>query len=74
MPLISIFAPCPVLSKLPAFKKTGDPSHAQDRQQQRDAFIRAVTKMWDHPHLCLAADDWLRAKIEKEHATEGVQS
>lgn len=74
MPVLSTFAQCPVLSKLPVLKKTGDPSHDQDRQQQRDAFVRAVTKMWEHPHLCLAADDWLRAKIEKEQATEGVQS
>ena len=74
MPVISTIAQCPILSKLPVLKKTGDPSHDQDRQQQRDAFVRSVTKMWDHPHLCLACDDWLRAKIEKEQATEGVQS
>ena len=74
MPVLSTFAQCPVLAKLHVLKKTGDPSHDQDRQQQRDAFVMAVTKMWEHPHLCLAADDWLRAKIEKEQATEGVQS
>ena len=65
---------CPLVKHLPALKKTGDTVLDQDREQQRDAFLRVIVKLWDNPSHSLPCDDWLRGRLDRDLAADGIQS
>ena len=64
---------CPLISKLPALKKTGDADADQTAILERNAFVRVVANLWCRPRLALLTDSWLQAKIEAEDSKADFQ-
>ncbi|MFM7980724.1 MAG: hypothetical protein ACKPKO_15530, partial [Candidatus Fonsibacter sp.] len=58
-------------SRVLALVLTGNAREDEDRRLQREGLMKAIDRMWRHPHIAISAASWVDSKLAELNTVKG---